>query len=71
MSLARGIDRAHRGPRNCNACGKLCMSLSAYIIHERVHTRERPYSCEICGVTFPQKHHVARHMRKKHGITED
>ena len=71
MSPTIDADATYRGPRNCDACGKYCMSLSAYTAHYRVHTGERPYSCEICGDTFPQKHHVIRHCMCKHDITDE
>ncbi|XP_071037979.1 zinc finger protein OZF [Parasteatoda tepidariorum] len=36
-------------PRMCEICGKLQRSLSTLRDHLRVHTQERPFTCEECG----------------------
>ena len=53
---------SYQGPQTCEFCGKVCVSISALKTHHRVHTGEKPYSCEICGKSYRQKHHLQYHM---------
>ncbi|XP_068177676.1 zinc finger protein 585A-like [Antennarius striatus] len=34
--------------------------------HMRTHTKEKPFSCPVCTLTFSQSYHMTRHMRNKH-----
>ncbi|XP_071488425.1 uncharacterized protein [Diadema antillarum] len=52
----------------CQICGKACKTNRNLVIHTRIHTGERPYSCTICGFTFRQSHHRKAHMLSKHGL---
>ncbi len=45
----------------CNFCGKMCKHKNDMKKHVRVHTGERPYKCEKCGISFTQKQLITRH----------
>uniref|UniRef100_A0A8C2WBI5 C2H2-type domain-containing protein n=1 Tax=Cyclopterus lumpus TaxID=8103 RepID=A0A8C2WBI5_CYCLU len=36
--------------------------------HMRTHTKEKPFSCPVCAMTFSQSYHMTRHLRKQHGL---
>ncbi|CAN2387821.1 hypothetical protein PRIEUP_LOCUS12140 [Pristimantis euphronides] len=50
----------------CLRCEKSFHFQSHLIMHQRVHTRERPYVCE-CGKTFTQSSSLFRHQRAHWG----
>ncbi|XP_066455560.1 zinc finger protein 34-like isoform X2 [Eleutherodactylus coqui] len=50
----------------CLRCEKSFHCQSHLIMHQRVHTRERPYVCE-CGKTFTQSSSLFRHQRAHRG----
>ena len=51
----------------CLICGKFSWSTSGLKRHMRVHTREKPYECDICGMQFSYKNNLKQHLIRKHG----
>lgn len=46
----------------CCICGKGCSSQAMLIMHERVHTNERPFPCQLCSLRFKTKTHLRTHQ---------
>ncbi|XP_044275314.1 zinc finger protein 397-like [Varanus komodoensis] len=47
----------------CTYCGKICNNSAHLIIHERIHTGEKPHKCSECGKSFTQKGNLTTHKR--------
>lgn len=47
---------------DCLICGKGCASQAMLIMHERVHTNERPFPCQLCSLRFKTKTHLRTHQ---------
>ncbi|CAF0751552.1 unnamed protein product [Rotaria sp. Silwood1] len=50
----------------CEKCKATFSSAYALRKHQRVHTRDKPFSCDFCGSKFSQwgnlRHHIQRHL---------
>ncbi|XP_041649281.1 zinc finger protein 91 isoform X1 [Cheilinus undulatus] len=57
------IKRGGKTLYKCGYCGQICKFLSQFIIHQRIHTGERPYKCEECGKGFSKNSNLNLHLK--------
>uniref|UniRef100_A0A667WQQ4 C2H2-type domain-containing protein n=1 Tax=Myripristis murdjan TaxID=586833 RepID=A0A667WQQ4_9TELE len=51
----------------CPICvGRSFVNANKLARHMRTHTKEKPFSCPICALTFSQSYHMTRHLRNQH-----
>ncbi|XP_045904129.1 zinc finger protein 665-like [Micropterus dolomieu] len=56
-----------KGP-NCPICiDRRFRDANKLARHMRTHTKEKPFSCPICAITFSESYHMTRHLRNQHG----
>lgn len=63
--------RLKTGPIQCLLCDRTLSCHSAFELHMRSHTKERPYTCDICKKSFSTKHIMKTHILKHYGIKEN
>ena len=52
----------------CLVCGKKLKSMESLVIHNRTHTGEKPYSCNICHYSASDASNYRRHLKNKHNL---
>ncbi|XP_028394031.1 uncharacterized protein LOC114518265 [Dendronephthya gigantea] len=55
-----------RKMHKCEICQKCFRVQSKLLIHQHVHSSERPYPCKICSKSFKFRSGLSRHMRREH-----
>ncbi|KFM77828.1 Zinc finger and BTB domain-containing protein 8B, partial [Stegodyphus mimosarum] len=61
--LSVGINLYH-----CLFCKYTSRYLTNVRRHVLIHTGQKPYQCEICGLKFRQKEHLKGHVFMKHNV---
>ena len=65
LKAKKELSRVKTGVENniheCKECGKRFDRKQILVIHERVHSGDRPYQCDICHKRFPIAGNLARH----------
>ncbi|XP_051801040.1 zinc finger protein 224-like isoform X2 [Acanthochromis polyacanthus] len=55
----------------CPICvGKRFRGPNKLARHMRTHTKEKPFTCPVCAMTFSQSYHMTRHARNQHCFSQ-
>merc|ERR1712071_712969 len=49
---------------DCSHCGRLCKTRGQLIIHQRIHSGERPFVCPTCPKSFRSHKLLKEHMKR-------
>ncbi|XP_075730336.1 uncharacterized protein LOC119163104 isoform X2 [Rhipicephalus microplus] len=68
LSLGPGTGSPAEALRHkCRFCPYASRHRGSLVLHERVHTGERPFRCHLCSRGFAHRSHVVRHIRTHTG----
>lgn len=57
----------HKGKQfQCPHCTYRATSKNMLIIHDRVHSRVKPYQCDVCKMKFSTNSNMRKHIRNIH-----
>ncbi|KAI5639177.1 zinc-finger associated domain (zf-AD) domain-containing protein [Phthorimaea operculella] len=62
IATHKNYKQKHLKRFECKICGKGCSSQAMLLMHERVHTNERPFPCALCSLRFKTKTHLRTHQ---------
>ncbi|XP_035987817.1 zinc finger protein 569 [Fundulus heteroclitus] len=57
------VKKGGRNMLKCNFCGRLFKFLSQLVVHQRIHTGERPFKCAECGKGFTKNSNLNLHLK--------
>jgi KRAB domain-containing zinc finger protein len=52
----------HQSQKSCCSCNKVMASKSKLMIHSRSHTKEFPFTCNICNRSFAERSTLRKHI---------
>ncbi|KAM9782915.1 uncharacterized protein ACB057_015198 [Neosynchiropus ocellatus] len=62
----RASTKGEKPVLDCAECGRKFKYVSQLVLHQRLHSGERPFRCPECGKTFRKNYNLTLHM-KTHG----
>ena len=68
-TLTRKHELSHEDPQfQCRFCSKLLKTQRSLLAHERAHTGEKPFACNMCSAQFASKNSLNQHQQGVHKV---